>query len=80
MKTINDIRLFRSQIDNIDGSPHPSSFGSKQWCIIIHRIVMRLREHHFSLGEYDHLYINFTTCLAAGKISLADRSVDPYHK
>ena len=80
MKTISDIRLFRSTIANIDGNPLPSDFGSKQLHIVIHRIVMKLREKNFSLGEYDHLYLNFTTYLNAGTFSPAARSIDPYHK
>lgn len=80
MKTISDIRLFRSTIANTDGNPLPSDFGSKQLHIVIHRIVMKLREKNFSLGEYDHLYLNFTTYLNAGTFSPAARSIDPYHK
>ena len=40
---------------------------------------MKLREQRFSLGAYDHLYLNFTTCLEAGTMCPASRSVDPYH-
>ena len=77
---ISDIRLYRSNIPNIDGNSHPSEFAPKQLNIVITRIVMKLREKGFSLGDYDHLYINFTTCLPSGKIEPAKRSVDSYHK
>ena len=80
MKIISDIRSFRSVIANIDGNPLPESFGSKQLNIVIHRIVMKLREQKFSLGEYDHLYLNFTTQLNEGVCLPAKRSIDTYHK
>lgn len=80
MKPISDIRLYRNNIPNIDGNSHPSEFASKQLNIIVTRIVMKLREKGFSLGDYDHLYINFTTCLPRGGIEPAQRSVDAYHK
>ena len=60
MKPISDIRLYRSNIPNIDGNSHPSEFAPKQLNIIVTRIVMKLRENGFSLGDFDHLYINFT--------------------
>lgn len=80
MKPISDIRLYRSMVENRDGNPLPSDFGGKRLHIIIHRIVMKLREQGFSVGEFDHLYINFTTCLQPGEMGPAKRSVDPYHK
>mgnify|MGYP004549824543 CR=1 FL=1 len=39
---------------------------------------MKLREQNFSLGEFDHLYLNFTTCRPEGTIDLIDK-VDSYH-
>lgn len=39
---------------------------------------MKLRENEFSLGEFDHLYINFTTCDMAEKMNLSNK-VDRYH-
>ena len=39
---------------------------------------MKLRENNFSLGEFDHLYINFTTCDIANEIELSDY-IDKYH-
>ena len=70
MKTISDIRLFRSTVPNTDGNPQPLSIGSRQLNLVLHRIVMKLREQNFSLGEFDHLYLNFTTQLAAGAFPL----------
>ena len=39
---------------------------------------MKLQENEFSLGEFDHLYINFTTCDMTEKMKLSDK-VDRYH-
>jgi len=39
---------------------------------------MKLRESEFSLGEFDHLYINFTTCDMVDELNLSDE-VDRYH-
>ena len=80
MKIISDIRLYRSTVANVDGNGTPESFCCRQINIVLHRIVMKLREQGFSLGEFDHLYINFSTCVQAGQMRPAERSVDPYHK
>ncbi len=74
MGYIKDIRLFYS----IAGNTH-ISFASKKLNTVIHRIVMKLREQGFSLGEFDHLYINFTTTPVQNGMAPADRPVDPYH-
>ena len=68
MKIIQDIRLYKDH----------SSCGDKKLNAAIHRIVMKLREQHFSLGEFDHLYINFTLCQKENSIYLSDH-VDRYH-
>ena len=39
---------------------------------------MKLRENEFSLGEFDHLYVNFTTSAINGTMNLSDK-VDKYH-
>ena len=77
MAIISDIRIYRSDKENVAGY-NPAGFGNKELKIIIRRIVMKLRESDFSLGEFDHLYINFTTCPVEGKIAMAKRSVDKY--
>lgn len=68
MKIISDIRLYKDH----------TSFTNKQVNAAIHRIVMKLREQQFSLGDFDHLYLNFTTGEVAGGICLSDQ-VDRYH-
>lgn len=74
LSVIKDIRVYRSKIE---GS-YPSDLMNKKLCVIIHRIVMKLREHGFSLGEFDHLYLVLTTYLNEGTVGV--RPVDPYHK
>lgn len=79
MKIISDIRVFHSSWENIDGNALPCYIENKELICVIHRIVMKLREKHFSLGEFDHLYINFTTCHVKNGVAPAKRSVDRYH-
>ena len=40
---------------------------------------MKLWESGFSCGDFDHLYLNFTTCPVEGEIAPSPRSVDKYH-
>ncbi len=75
-KIIADIRLFHSVEENADGNPLPNSFGDKKLNVILHRIVMKLREQGFSLGGFDHLYLNFTPCVPESEIRPAARSID----
>ncbi len=79
MKIIKDIRLYKSDIDNIDGNSRPSGFDNRSLNLTVHRIVMKLREYSFSLGEFDHLYLNFTNCLPDKTIILSKRTIDRYH-
>lgn len=79
MKVIKDIRIYKSDVENIDGNSLPISFADKELNAITRRIVMKLRENNFSLGEFDHLYINFTTCTVNSEIALSRRSVDRYY-
>lgn len=79
-KIISDIRIFKSAVPNVDSSGPPSEYiESTDLFTTIKRIVMKLRENGFSLGDFDHLYLNFTTCLKDGEIMPADRSRDYYH-
>ena len=78
MKIIQDIRLYRSEQRSENGVLLTNAFASKELNAIIHRIVMKLRESEFSLGEFDHLYVNFTTCDTPQRIMLSE-NVDRYH-
>lgn len=77
-KTISDIRLYKSEAQNEYGGYITNSFADKKLNAIVQRVVMKLRENEFSLGEFDHLYINFTTCDMAEKMNLSNK-VDRYH-
>jgi len=78
MKTIKDIRLYKSEKINDFGLPITTSFTNKKLSAVIHRIVMKLREQEFSLGDFDHLYINFTICNIPREIELSEK-VDREH-
>lgn len=77
-KPISDIRLYKSETQNEYGDYITNSFADKKLNAITQRIVMKLRENGFSLGEFDHLYVNFTTCNMVDKMNLSDK-VDRYH-
>lgn len=78
MTIIKDIRIFKSYIENVDGNSHPTGLSDKEINIAVHRIVMKLREKNFSLGDFHHLYINFTTCFVENGIAPSKRSKDRY--
>lgn len=73
-RIIKDIRLFISGSNNETGTDFTTSFGDKKLNAIVKRIVMKLRENEFSLGDFDHLYINFTTFDMAERMSLSDEA------
>lgn len=77
-KIISDIRLYKSESQNEYGGYITDSFGDKKLNAVVKRVVMKLRENGFSLGEFDHLYINFTTCDITENMKLSDK-VDRYH-
>ena len=77
-KIISDIRLFKSEAQNEYGGYIDYGFGDKKLNAIIKRVVMKLRENEFSLGDFDHLYVNFTTCDMAEEMIFLDK-VDRYH-
>ena len=67
MKIISDIRIYK-------GVGH-TEIKNKIMNLSAHRAAMKLREKHFSLGEYDHLYICFSADIPAGSVVL-DENVD----
>ena len=77
-KIIKDIRLYKSELQNEFGDCVTTSFADKKLNAITQRVVMKLRENEFSLGEFDHLYINFIPSDMGGKMYLSD-DVDRYH-
>ena len=42
MNTIKDIRIYRSQAENIAGNSLPHEFANKELSIMLHRIAMKL--------------------------------------
>lgn len=77
-KTIKDIRLYKSGLRNEFGDSVTTSFADKKLNAITQRVVMKLRENGFSLGEFDHLYINFVPSDTVENMYLSD-DVDQYH-
>ena len=77
-RIIADIRLFRSEGRTESGHFDMVSFGNKRLNAVVKRIVMKLREHGFSMGDFDHLYINFTLCELSAPMELS-LDVDRYH-
>ena len=77
-RIIADIRLFKSEGRTDSGHFDMVSFGDKGLIAAVKRIVMKLRENGFSMGDFDHLYINFTLCELSAPMELS-QEVDRYH-
>ena len=77
-RIIADIRLFRSEGRTESGHFDMVSLGDKRLNAVVKRIVMKLRSHGFSMGDFDHLYINFTRCELSVPMELS-QEVDRYH-
>lgn len=77
-RIIADIRLFRSEGRTESGHFDMVSFGDKRLNAVVKRIVMKLRENGFSMGDFDHLYINFTLWELPAPMELS-QEVDRYH-
>ena len=58
MKIIKDIRVFKSDTENIDKNVNPLTLQKKSLNVKIDRIVMKLREQGFSLGEFEREHEN----------------------
>lgn len=78
MRIIEDIRLYKSDEKNQYDIPITQGFSDKKLNAMVHRIVMKLRENGFSLGDFDHLYINFVTYDIPERIYLSEE-IDRYH-
>ena len=77
-RIIADIRLFKSAGRTESRHFDMVSFGDKRLNAIVKRIVMKLREHGFFMGDFDHLYINCTLCELSAPMELSSE-VDRYH-
>ena len=78
MAIISDIRIYRCKVENITGVL-PEAFINKKLHAVAARICMKLRENGFSMGDFDHLYINLSTCVGEGDVKPAAKSPDRYH-
>ncbi len=76
MRAIKDIRVYRSQTENIAGNPLPHEFANRALHVMLHRIAMHLGAQGFTMGDFHHLYINLTTCAADEKIAPSGRGKD----
>ena len=76
MNVIKDIRVYRSRSENIAGNSMPQGFANRELNIILHRIAMKLRENDFSMGDFNHLYVNLTTCAVEDKLAASKRERD----
>ena len=74
MRKIEDIRLFKS--DEMNESIG-SYFAGKKLNAAVFRIVMNLREHDFSFGDFDHLYVVFIPGDSSGMPVMSDK-IDRY--
>ena len=78
-KLIADIRLFESDVPNIDGNPAPYYIGKiyqydHAECLgVIQRLLFLLRHRGFRFDDFDHLYLNFTPCIPHGEIRDVNR-------
>lgn len=79
MAIIKDIRIYRSVVENCTGNPFPCGFHNMKLSCAVRRIVMKLKENGFALADFDHLYINLTTCDIESEISPAKREKDKLH-
>ena len=81
MKTIRDIRLYASSVQDKFGyiDPFGTNKNNRSANLMARRVTMKLREGGFSLGEFDHLYLIFTVCLPVGTIIPSKKPVDKLH-
>jgi hypothetical protein len=79
MSLIRDIRLFESNIPNVDGNSIPSyigklySYDDIDALDVIQRLLFLLRSRGFEFPEFHHLYVNFTSCLPHGELQTVNR-------
>ena len=80
MKLIADIRLYESDIPNVDYNSLPHDLGriydyDHMACLeVIQRLLFLLRHRGFGFDKFDHLYVNFTPCVPQGEVRNVDRS------
>lgn len=76
---IQDIRLFESDVPNVDGNALPSHMGKiYQYnhgdCLhVIQRLLFLLRHRGFGFDVFHHLYLNFTPCIPHNEVREVNR-------
>lgn len=84
MNLIKDIRLFEKLEPDVIGTGLPTymrglyGFDDMDMQDIIQRLLFSLRHEGFTLGSFDHLYMNYTPSLPHGEVRLNQRGRDPY--
>ena len=78
-KLIADIRLFESDVPNVDGNSTPYYIGkiyqydSMECLDVIQRLLFLLRHRGFGFDSFDHLYLNFTPCIPHAQVQDVNR-------
>lgn len=80
-RILKDIRFYESEKQNIEGQSLPHDLGNlffptKETTYIGQRIARKLNELKFTYGEFDHIYLNFTTFLKENEIVVSSRNID----
>lgn len=79
MKLIQDIRLFESEVPNVDGNSTPYDIGTlyqydQMDCLdVIQRLLFLLRHRGFGFDTFDHLYLNVTPCIPHSEVRDVNR-------
>ena len=85
MKRIADIRLYESDIPNVDYNSLPHDLGriydyDHMACLeVIQRLLFLLRHRGFGFEKFDHLYVNFTPCVPQSEVRNVNRSYQYEH-
>lgn len=77
-KRLKDIRFYESDVANIAGNTLPAEVGvlfpfGKNSHAAGQRIARKLHELGFEAGDFDHLYLNLSTCEQVQHIALSPR-------
>lgn len=82
-KVIKSINLYESNQPNTSGYSLPHDFGKiyisePSFHFSATRIARKLNEIEFSLGDSDHLYLNFSPLLATDEIEISSRKPESW--
>lgn len=82
-KTLVDIRYYASDVPNETGKSLPSSCSRYfDFPKLLHfwgaRIATILGSKGFSLGDFDHLYINYTNAISKGSLAFSERTPEKW--